>query len=187
MALKSSSLRHFCCSFRLPDAVSFFFSSFGGVSPSLAQCGGQPAHLIISNFALTLMRNCWRRLRPNHHVEKSIFTGVCGTAAMAETVKSNGSTAAAKSKPAMSKPGRPRARESFPEPPLMKAVLTHLEYGILIILGHVWDFLRRLGLKRDPYTEALKNEASFILICRCIDRLQHLSCQCNSTLRLSLE
>ena len=62
--------------------------------------------------------------------------------------------------PTMAKPGRPRAQESFTEPPLMKAVFTHLSYGILILLGHVWDFLRKLGLKHDPYTEALKNEAS---------------------------
>ena len=62
--------------------------------------------------------------------------------------------------PAMTKSGRPRAHESFPEPPLVKAVFTHLGYGMLIILGHVLDFLRKLGLKRDLYTEALKNEVN---------------------------
>ena len=45
----------------------------------------------------------------------------------------------------------------------MKAVFTHLSYGILILLGHVCDFLRKLGMKRDPYTEALKNEASSLI------------------------
>ena len=49
-------------------------------------------------------------------------------------------------------------KESFPEPPLMKAVFTHLGYGIMILLGHILDFLRRLGLKSDPYGEALKTE-----------------------------
>ena len=75
---------------------------------------------------------------------------------MTET-KPDGSTSAVR-EPAMSKPARSRAHESFPEPPLMKAVLTHLGYGILILLGHVWDFLRGLGLKRDPYAEALMSE-----------------------------
>lgn len=53
-------------------------------------------------------------------------------------------------------------KESFPDPPLLKAVFTHLGYGILIIIGHVIDFLRKLGLKSDPYTEALKNEVSAV-------------------------
>ena len=45
----------------------------------------------------------------------------------------------------------------------MKAMFTHLGYGILILLGHVGDFLRKLGMKRDPYAEALKNEASSLI------------------------
>lgn len=49
-------------------------------------------------------------------------------------------------------------KETFPDPPLLKAVFTHLGYGIMILLGHVIDFLRKLGLKSDPYTESMKNE-----------------------------
>ena len=56
------------------------------------------------------------------------------------------------------KPTGKMRKESFPEPPLMKAVFTHLGYGIMILLGHILDFLRRLGLKSDPYSKALKNE-----------------------------
>lgn len=61
---------------------------------------------------------------------------------------------------AKSKPPKPKRtpKEEFPDPPLVKAVLTHLGYGILIILGHITDFLRRLGLISDPYSKAMKRE-----------------------------
>lgn len=67
---------------------------------------------------------------------------------------------------AMSKPPKPKRtpKEEFPDPPLVKAVLTHLGYGIMIILGHIIDFLRRLGLKSDPYSKAMQKEV-------CIDLL----------------
>ena len=55
-------------------------------------------------------------------------------------------------------PRRKMPKENFPDPPLLKAVFTHLGYGIMILLGHVIDFLRKLGLKSDPYTESMKNE-----------------------------
>ena len=63
----------------------------------------------------------------------------------------------------MGKVPRRTPKELFPDPPLLKAVFTHLGYGILIIIGHVLDFLRKLGLKSDPYTEALKNEVCRVL------------------------
>ena len=40
-------------------------------------------------------------------------------------------------------------RESFEPPPLLHAVLTYISYAILFIFGHIADFLRRLGIKKD--------------------------------------
>ena len=56
--------------------------------------------------------------------------------------------------------GKPRriGKESFPDPPLLKAILTHLSYGIMTILGHIIDVLRKLGLYSDPDTKSLKNK-----------------------------
>ena len=51
-------------------------------------------------------------------------------------------------------------REEFPEAPLMKAVFTHLSYGLLILIGHVLDFLRKVGLKSDSYAKALRSEVT---------------------------
>ena len=49
-------------------------------------------------------------------------------------------------------PGRKkRARapkETFEQPPLGKAIWTYISYGLLIILGHIHDLLRKLGLKQ---------------------------------------
>lgn len=50
---------------------------------------------------------------------------------------------------------RPRAKESFEEPPLVEAVFTYIGYGLLIVLGYVSDFLRLLGLRKEGPT--LKN------------------------------
>lgn len=62
----------------------------------------------------------------------------------------------------MAKTPKKMPKETFPDPPLLKAVFTHLGYGIMIILGHVIDFLRKLGLKSDPYTESMKNEVRIL-------------------------
>lgn len=53
-------------------------------------------------------------------------------------------------------------KESFQEPPLLEAVFTYISYGLLIIMGHISDFLRRFGLKSSGpgYTEALKKDVS---------------------------
>ena len=53
-------------------------------------------------------------------------------------------------------------KESFQEPPLFEAVFTYISYGLLIIMGHISDFLRRMGLKSSGpgYTEALKKDVS---------------------------
>ena len=53
-------------------------------------------------------------------------------------------------------------KESFQEPPLIEAVFTYIGYGLLIIMGHISDFLRRFGLKSSGpgYTEALKKDVS---------------------------
>ncbi|CAI8015603.1 Serine palmitoyltransferase 2, partial [Geodia barretti] len=99
------------------------------------------------------------RATPKPLLQQSSWSSLWHLEAETSEAMSNGS--AGSRPPDMTNPGRPRAQESFPEPPLMKAVFTHLSYGILILLGHVCDFLRKLGMKRDPYTEALKNEDLF--------------------------
>ena len=57
-------------------------------------------------------------------------------------------------------------KEQFPEPPLFEAVFTYISYGLLIIMGHISDFLRKFGLKSSGpgYTEALKKDVSFIIM-----------------------
>lgn len=40
--------------------------------------------------------------------------------------------------------------ESFEETPLLIAVLTYLGYGILIVFGHMRDWLRRWGWEKVP-------------------------------------
>ena len=40
-------------------------------------------------------------------------------------------------------------KESFPPPPLFDAVCTYISYGLVIIFGHIADFMRRLGLRSD--------------------------------------
>ena len=42
---------------------------------------------------------------------------------------------------------RPRARETFEEPPLFEAVFAYIGYGLLAIIGYVCDFLRLIGVK----------------------------------------
>ena len=53
-------------------------------------------------------------------------------------------------------------KETFQEPPLFEAVFTYISYGLLIIVGHIIDFLRRVGLKSSGpgYTEALRKDVS---------------------------
>ena len=57
-------------------------------------------------------------------------------------------------------------KEVFTEPPLFEAVFTYISYGLLLIMGHISDFLRRFGLKSSGpgYTEALKKDVSFVII-----------------------
>ncbi len=45
---------------------------------------------------------------------------------------------------------RPRARESFEEPPISEAVCTYFCYLILYVIGHFCDFLRFIGVKQGP-------------------------------------
>lgn len=47
------------------------------------------------------------------------------------------------------KPKRKLPKELFEPPPLMAALCTYLSYAILIIFGHIADFLRMLGFKGD--------------------------------------
>lgn len=47
---------------------------------------------------------------------------------------------------------RPRARETFEEPPLKEAVFTYIGYGVLTIVGYVCDFLRLVGLKKEGHS-----------------------------------
>ncbi|XP_064402986.1 serine palmitoyltransferase 2-like [Halichondria panicea] len=50
---------------------------------------------------------------------------------------------------------RPRAKESFEEPPLFEEICTYITYGVLAVVGYVSDFLRFVGVKEGP---RLKND-----------------------------
>lgn len=44
--------------------------------------------------------------------------------------------------------------ESFEDPPLAIAILTYLGYALIILVGHIRDFLRHYGIERvKSYTE----------------------------------
>lgn len=58
--------------------------------------------------------------------------------------------------PATKKPKK-QPKEHFEEPPLFDAVATYVCYGLLIIVGHISDFLRKIGLKDSGPTGKLKN------------------------------
>ena len=38
--------------------------------------------------------------------------------------------------------------ESFEETPLYAAILTYLGYGLLVLVGHIRDFFRNIGLEK---------------------------------------
>ena len=40
-------------------------------------------------------------------------------------------------------------KETFEPPPMLSALCTYISYAVLIVFGHIADFLRRLGLKKD--------------------------------------
>ena len=39
-------------------------------------------------------------------------------------------------------------KDSFEDYPLVQAIFTYISYGVLIIVGHTADFLRKIGLKK---------------------------------------
>ena len=39
-------------------------------------------------------------------------------------------------------------KDSFEDYPLVQAVFIYISYGLLIIVGHTADFLRKIGLKK---------------------------------------
>ena len=51
-------------------------------------------------------------------------------------------------------------KESYPKPPLMEAVLTYINYLILYVMGHINDFLRKVGLRTEGYADQFKNDVS---------------------------
>ena len=51
-------------------------------------------------------------------------------------------------------------KESYPKPPLKEAVLTYMNYAILYVMGHINDFLRKVGLRTEGYTDQFKNDVS---------------------------
>ena len=49
-------------------------------------------------------------------------------------------------------------KEWFDAPPLLDAVLTYISFVIFLILGHLADFLRRIGIKWDrKYINPIEN------------------------------
>jgi len=54
--------------------------------------------------------------------------------------------------------------ESFEETPLLIAILTYLGYGILIIFGHVRDFLRKWQIEKVPVSAEPSLEVGLISV-----------------------
>lgn len=52
-------------------------------------------------------------------------------------------------------PTRRIPKETFEPPPLIDAMCAYFSYLILFIFGHLADFFRRIGLKRDFVTANL--------------------------------
>ena len=48
-----------------------------------------------------------------------------------------------------SKPEREMPKETFEAPAMLTALCTYTSYAVLIIFGHLADFLRKMGLKSD--------------------------------------
>lgn len=48
-------------------------------------------------------------------------------------------------------------KESFETPPLFDVVCTYVGYAVLFIFGHLADFWRRIGLKKDGGNAAAKD------------------------------
>ena len=44
---------------------------------------------------------------------------------------------------------RPNPKEKFEPPPLLDAVCTYISYAVVVLFGHLADFWRRIGLKKD--------------------------------------
>ena len=61
------------------------------------------------------------------------------------------------------KTGKPENFESFEETPLLIAVLTYFGYGILIVFGHLRDFMRNWGFQRVPRAAEPVQEVGFLL------------------------
>lgn len=57
-------------------------------------------------------------------------------------------------------------KEHFDEPPLLQAVCTYICYGLLIIVGHISDFLRKIGLKNSGPTGKLKDVSEIVYPCK---------------------
>ena len=53
-------------------------------------------------------------------------------------------------------------KEHFQEPPLFQAVCTYICYGLLILVGHITDFLKRIGLMDNGPTGILKDVSEFV-------------------------
>lgn len=50
-------------------------------------------------------------------------------------------------------------KESFEVYPLIEAVFTYLSYGVLLLFGHISDFLVKIGLKEN---HAVKDVSVFV-------------------------
>ncbi len=61
------------------------------------------------------------------------------------------------------KQGRARAppKESFEEYPLIEAMSTYLSYAVLLVCGHICDFMVKIGLK-DSKNRTVKDVSVFV-------------------------
>ena len=57
---------------------------------------------------------------------------------------------------------RKAPRETFEPPPLFDVVCTYIGYAVLFIFGHLADFWRRIGLKKDGGNAAAKDVSAMV-------------------------
>ncbi|XP_070578628.1 serine palmitoyltransferase 2-like [Ptychodera flava] len=52
----------------------------------------------------------------------------------------------------------PKSMESFEEPPMVIAVLTYMAYALLVVVGHIRDFLRKFGIEKTAVAKEKGNK-----------------------------
>jgi len=53
--------------------------------------------------------------------------------------------------------------ESYEETPLLVAIITYISYGVLIIFGHIREFLRKCNIEKIPVPSEYLTEVNILL------------------------